>query len=68
MIKNKLMFGGFKDKGLESAFFKNSAPLPLLVLNFVCLYFAFYNDQNRGLINIDYLFSIFLVGNKFLFI
>ncbi len=45
-----------------------SVPLPILIVNFACLGFAFYNGQNRGVVNIDYLFSIFFVGNKFLFI
>lgn len=47
---------------------KIATHLPILIVNFACFAFAFYNGQNRGVVNIDYLFSIFLVGNKVLFI
>jgi phosphoglycerol transferase MdoB-like AlkP superfamily enzyme len=47
---------------------KISAPSAILFVNFTCLGFAFYNGHNRGVVNIDYLISIFLLNKKFLFI
>jgi hypothetical protein len=42
--------------------------LSILIINFACLGFAFYNNQTRGLINIDYLLSIFFIKSKSIFV